>query len=165
MIETGNNEVLLGTWSEGLWRMRGGSFSKVSSDINQIFEMCPAKEKGCYWIATMGSGFYYYDTATGESVNYRPDGSKGEEVTKIIGNPYVYTLTLVDRHLYLGTADGLVVCEVDHDGQITKASKKSMKDIAIRHLTVAGGYVWAATNSGLVRIYGLAPIMACRAWT
>lgn len=152
VIETGNNEVLLGTWSEGLWRMRGGSFSKASSDINQIFEMCPAKEKGCYWIATMGSGFYYYDTATGESVSYRPDGSKGEEGTKIIGNPFVYTLTLVDRHLYLGTADGLVVCEVDNDGQITKASKKSMKGIAIRHLTVADGYVWAATNSGLVRI-------------
>ncbi|MBR1667126.1 MAG: hybrid sensor histidine kinase/response regulator [Bacteroidaceae bacterium] len=146
--------VLLGTFFGGLWKMTDGRFSLVTTDINQIFDIQPAAEKGCYWIATVGQGFYYYNHATGTYLNYTADWSKGEEGTRILGNSYTYAVLPIGNLLFVGTSGGLTICHLEKNGIIKEASTKLLDDISVRHFAVSadGSTVWVATNGGLVRI-------------
>ncbi len=146
--------VLLGTFFRGLWKMTDGRFSLVTNEINQIFDIQPAAEKGCYWIATVGSGFYYYNYTTGAFLNYNADWSKGEEGARIIGNSYVYTIQPLGNLLFVGTSGGLTICHVEKDGVIKETSTKMLDGISVFHFAVSPdkSTVWVATNSGLVRV-------------
>ena len=145
--------LLLGTFNEGLWRMQDGRFSLLSKSINQVFDIQPAKEPNCYWIATIGQGFHYYNFATGKTISYRADYSKAGG-TDVIGNLYVYTILPVGDKLFVGTADGLAVAYPGANGIIKKASTKMLSGTVVRHFAVSadGSTVWAATNRGLVKI-------------
>lgn len=146
--------LLLGTYSDGLWQMKNGNISLVTRDIPHIFEVQPARDPGCYWIATLGNGFYHYNLSTGHFIQYTADWSRGEEGTKIIGNPYVTTLMQIDRRLYAGTADGLVICDVESGGVIKNASQKILSGMTIRHMALSedGSTLWIGTNAGLVEL-------------
>lgn len=143
--------LLLGTFYNGLWQMKDGRFSNLTKDFNWIFEIRPAVQKDCYWIATMGEGFYYYDYSTGKHLDYKPNPDNG---VHIIGNPYVYTILPVRDKLFVGTADGMLVCRPDREGVIKQESTKLLERIAVRHFAAAadGSVVWAATSEGLVKI-------------
>ena len=147
--------MLLGTFSDGLWKKEGNRFSKVHLDINQIFDIAAVPgQKGCFWISTMGQGFYYYDMATGKVRQYRPDyqSAKG---TRILRNSYVYAVYPVGKKILLiGTSDGLSIAYPGADGSFTKASTHLLEHQAVRHFTTSekGAVVWAATNMGLARI-------------
>ena len=147
------SSVLLGTFSDGLWQMKDGHFSQLTKAVNQIFEIQPAVENGCYWIATMGDGFCYYDFVTNRYLRYSPHwGEDGG--TEIIGNPYVYSLLPVGDKLFVGTADGLTICYIEPNGIITKPSTKTLNGWPLRHFVASpdGATVWAATDRGLVAI-------------
>lgn len=141
--------VLMGTFYDGLWQMKDGRFSCLSKDIDKVFEIRPAAQKDCYWIATIGEGFFYYQYATGKYISYKPDVNRD-----IIGNPYVYTVLLVKDKLFVGTADGMLVAYPDKEGVITKKSTRISGHSAVRHLAASpdGQTVWAATNEGLVKM-------------
>ena len=141
--------VLMGTFYDGLWQMKDGRFSCLSKDIDKVFEIRPAAQKDCYWIATIGEGFFYYQYATGKYISYKPDVNRD-----IIGNPYVYTVLLVKDKLFVGTADGMLVAYPDKEGVITKKSTRIPGHSAVRHLAASpdGQTVWAATNEGLVKM-------------
>lgn len=141
--------VLLGTFYEGLWQMKDGRFSNLTKDIDKVFEIRPAAQKDCYWIATIGDGFYYYNYATGKSLAYNQ-----KEGTDIVNNPYVYTILPVKEKLFVGTADGMVVAYPDKEGVITKKSTRIPGHGAVRHFAASpdGKTVWAATNDGLMKI-------------
>lgn len=143
--------LLLGTFYNGLWQMKGGVFTCLARDIRWIFEIRPTAQKDCYWVATMGDGFYYYDYSTGKSLSYKPDPDSD---VHIIGNPYVYTILPVKEKLFVGTADGMMVCSPDHEGVIRKESVKLLDRIAVRHFSasVDGSVIWAATSEGLAKI-------------
>ncbi len=143
--------LLLGTFYNGLWQMKDGHFSNLTKDFNWVFEIRPAAQKDCYWIATMGDGFYYYDYSTGKHLDYKPNPDGG---VHIIGNPYVYTILPVKDKLFVGTADGMLVCHPNKEGVITKESTKLLGSISVRHFSASadGAFVWAATNEGLVKI-------------
>lgn len=145
--------LLLGTFSDGLWQMKNGTFSLLSKSINMVFDLQPATEAGCYWIATMGQGFYYYDSATGKSLQYSPEYGR-EDGTRILGNSYVYSLLQVKEMLFVGTADGLTVCYPEGNGVIKKPSTKMLSMHAVRHFAASadGAVVWVATNAGLVKL-------------
>lgn len=145
--------VLLGTFSEGLWRMRDGRFSLVTKSINMVFEIRAAAEKDCYWIASVGGGLFYYNDVTGQFFNYRPDYTK-DGGTRIIGNLYVYSVLPVGDKLFVGTPDGLVVAYPEKNGIIKKASTKILSGTSVRHFAASadGTVVWAATNMGLVKV-------------
>lgn len=145
--------VLLGTFSEGLWKMKDGRFSLVTKSINMVFEIRAATEKDCYWITSMGGGLFYYNDATGQFVNYRPDYSK-DGGTRIINNRYVYSVLPVGNKLFVGTSDGLVVAYPEKNGIIKKVSTKLLSGTSVRHFAAStdGSVVWAATNMGLVRV-------------
>lgn len=145
--------ILLGTFSDGLWQMKDGYFSQLTKTINHIFEIRPAAEEGCYWIATMGDGFCYYDFMANRHIRYSPHWGE-DSGTDIIGNPYVYSLLPVGNKLFVGTADGLTVCYIEPNGIITKPSTKTLNGWTLRHFVASsdGGTVWAATDHGLVAI-------------
>ena len=153
MFNPSPSTLLLGTFSDGLWQMQEGRFSLLTKEINQIFEIHPTKEENCYWIATMGQGFYYYDLSSGKFLNYRPEYGK-DGGTNIIGNPYVYTLLPMDDRLYMGTSDGFIISYPEANGIIRKASTKLLSGKNVRHIVTSnkGMVVWIATNAGLVRL-------------
>ena len=146
--------VLLGTFFGGLWKMTDGRFSLVTTEINQIFDIQPAAEKDCYWIATVGKGIFYYNHDKGTFLNYNADWEKGEEGTRIIGNAYTYAVMPLGKLLFVGNSGGLTICHIEKDGLIKEASTKILDGISVRHFVVSpdSSTVWAATNSGLVRI-------------
>lgn len=141
--------LLLGSFYDGLWQMKDGNFSNLTREINHIFDIKPAEEKDCYWVATMGDGIYYYNRATGEMKNYN-----NQTDYDVIGNPYVYTMLLLKDRLFVGTADGLRVCYPGKDGVIEKKSTIIPNHSVVRHfaLSADGKAVWAATNQGLLKI-------------
>ena len=146
--------LLLGSFNEGLWKMTDGHFSLVTKEINRVFDIKPAKEKGCYWIASLGDGLYYFDFSTSKFIKYAPDWSEGGVGTRILGNIYVFKLLFVNDKLFVGTADGLNVCYVEDNGIIKKESERILQGMQISQLTLSEDKrcVWAATNQGLVRI-------------
>ncbi len=146
--------LLLGTFTDGLWQMRDGRFSLMTKDINQIFDIKPARKEGIYWIATMGGGFYYFDYEKATMVNYAPDWSRGDEGAKIIGNSYVYRIIPLDSQLFVATSDGLTICKLEQDERIVKPSDKLLSGSSVHNMAVSpdGKYMWLATNSGLVRV-------------
>ena len=149
-----SSTLLLGSYTDGLWQLRDGQFSLITRDINKIFDIKPANEPGCYWIGSLGDGFYYYDYASSKSIRYAPDMREGGVGTKIIGNTYIFKLLPVGDRLFLATADGITVCHVDKDGIITKKSDKIMSGSQVSQLTLSadGKTLWAATNSGLISV-------------
>ena len=151
LLNVDERTLLLGSYSDGLWQMKDGRFSLLTKEVNRIFDIVPAAETDCYWIATMGSGFYYYDYHTGLC---SADLSQGTEQTGRLSNSYVYTLLLLGNRLYIGTADGLSVCEVGQGGRIAKASQKTLDRMAVRHLAASadGRTVWVGTDAGLVKM-------------
>ena len=153
MLDAAPSTLLLGTFYDGLWQMKDGRFSCLTKDLNWIFEIREAAKKDCYWIASMGDGFYYYDYSTGKHIVYKPvqDSSSG---AKVIGNPYVYTVLPVKDQLFVGTADGIIVCRTEEDGRILYQSTRIPGHSSIRHLALSadGAYIWAATNEGLQKI-------------
>lgn len=154
--------LLLGSYSDGLWQMKDGRFSLLTREVNRIFDIAPAAESGCYWIATMGGGFYYYNLVTGRC---SADLSRGDERTGGISNTYVYTLLSMADRLYVGTADGLAVCEVEPGGRIAKASRRVLDRTAVRHIVASadGQTLWVGTDVGLVRLD--AKTLAARTYT
>lgn len=143
--------LLLGTFFDGLWQKNGNSFSSITRDINLIFSIKPADD-GAFWIATMGQGFYYYNPTTHNYIEYSRGSKNGG--ADIIGNNYVYTLLQHGSKLYVGTADGLVICRTQPHGIIKEKSTKILGANAIRDLVMSpdGKFLWVATNNGLVRI-------------
>ena len=152
IYDTGASDVLLGTFYDGLWQMKGEQFSRVTRDINQVFEILPAEEENCYWIATIGNGFFYYNHATKAYIQYKPNQEE-EGGTDIIGNPYIYSVHLVKNKLFIGTADGLTVAYPEADGIIKRKSTKMLEHSTVRFFYSAGGStVWIATNEGLMKM-------------
>jgi len=145
--------LLLGTFFDGFWQMKNGRFSLLSKEIDQVFEICPAQEDGCYWVATMGKGIFYYDMRTGHSRCYDPS-SLAADGSRILGNQYVYSILPVGDKLFVGTADGLTICFPQRDGIITKTSKKLFTGMTVRYFAASpdGSMVWVATGSGLIRL-------------
>ena len=145
--------MLMGTYTDGLWRMQNGNISLLTKDITHIFDIEPSGMPDCYWIATMGDGFYHYRLSTGTWERYFPDYSK-EDGTKVIGNSYIYTILQVGDMVLVGTSDGLVVCFPDSDGVIRRESRKMLRRSAIRHFVVSDDEktAWIATNMGLVKM-------------
>ena len=146
--------ILLGSYTDGLWQLRDGRFSLITSDINKVFDIKPAKESGCYWIASLGGGFYYYDYASKKTLRYWPDFSEGGPGAKIIGNNYVFKIMPVGDRLFVATADGITVCYVENNGVITKESDKIMSGSTVAQLTLSDDKktLWAATNCGLFSV-------------
>ena len=153
MLDAAPSTLLLGTFYDGLWQMKDGRFSCLTKDLNWIFEIREAAKKDCYWIASMGDGFYYYDYSTGKHIVYKPVQDSSSDA-KVIGNPYVYTVLPVKDQLFVGTADGIIVCRIEEDGRILYKSTRIPGHSSIRHLALSadGAYIWAATNEGLQKI-------------
>ena len=151
LLNVDERTLLLGSYSDGLWQMRDGRFSLLTKEVNRIFDIAPAAERDCYWIATMGGGFFYYDHHTGLC---SADLSEGTEQTGRLANSYIYTLLPLSGRLYVGTADGLSVCEVGQGGRITKASQKVLERTAVRHIAASadGRTLWIGTDAGLVKM-------------
>ncbi len=149
MYDASPSPLLLGTFYDGLWQMKDGQFTCLTKDIGKVFEIRPTTQKDCYWIASIGEGFFYYNYATGKYLTY--NSQSGHD---IIGNPYVYTLLPVKDKLFVGTADGMLVAYPDKQGVITKKSTRIPGHSAVRHFASSadGKTVWAATNEGLVKI-------------
>ena len=145
--------MLLGTFSDGLWQMRGGHISRLTTDITHVFDMTMAADSNYCWIATMGEGIYYYHLATGKTIHYQPDYQK-EGGTRVLLNSYVYAIKQVDDMLLVGTADGLTVCFPEPDGSIPRESRKLLRQRSIRHFAVSKDKktAWIATNMGLVKL-------------
>lgn len=148
-----NSHLLLGTFMDGLWQMQQGQLSLISKDINHIFEIKPA-DKGNVWIATVGNGFYYFNTKTHDFIRYTSNWPEGTERRDVISNQYVYTIMQKNDRLYVGTSDGMYICKCDGDGIIREKSKKILRTFAVNHLVFSEDekYIWAGTNNGLMRI-------------
>ena len=155
MHETKNGStLLLGTYTEGLWVKEGNAFRLVTKVINHVFDIQAAAEPDCYWIATMGNGFYYYNHASNQMVQYTTDWSRGSNGTRILGNPYVYSILRLDNRLFVCTADGLTICYVEKNGVIRRASTKLLTGYNLRHVTASAdkSTIWLATSRGLVKM-------------
>ena len=151
LLSVDASTLLLGSYSDGLWQMKDGRFSLLTKEVNRIFDIAPAAERDCYWIATMGGGFYYYDHHTGLC---SADLSEGTAQTGRLSNSYVYAILPIGGRLYVGTADGLSVCEVGQGGRIAKASRKVLDRTAVRHFVPSadGRTLWVGTDAGLVKM-------------
>lgn len=148
-----DSHLLLGTFMDGLWQMKNGQVTLVSKDIDRIFEIKPA-DNGNVWIATVGNGFYYFDTKTHEYVRYTSNWQGGVERRDVINNQYVYTIMQDGNKVFVGTSDGLHICKHEGRGVIKEKSVKMLGTFAINHLIMSNDkkFLWAATNNGLVRI-------------
>lgn len=143
--------LMLGTFYDGLWKMVNGRFVNLTKEINRIFDIRPANEPHCFWVASVGDGVFYYNDSTRTFVNYRnASGASGGG----LNNPYVFTLQPVGNSLFVGSADGITVCHVGVGGKLQKAATRIPGHYTVRHFAVSpdSATVWAATNEGLVRI-------------
>lgn len=149
-----DNTLILGSYNDGLWQMKDGHFSLITKNINKVFDIKPAEKPGCYWIGTLGGGFYYFDYSSSDFIKYAPDWTEGGLGNKIIGNSYVFNLLQTGDKLFVATSDGLTVCHTEKNGVIRKTSDKILNGRTVSQLVIAedGKKVWAATNNGLVSI-------------
>jgi len=149
-----DGSLLLGTFSDGLWKMNNGVFTKVPFNINRIFDIQPANG-GYYWISTLGQGLYCYNPETGKYVNYMPDYANGDKGRKIVNNNYIYCAIQHGENLFIGTADGVNICKVK--GAENKLEGKTRildgKGCAIKHFAISkdGKTAWIAYNNGLCK--------------
>lgn len=150
---TNPDNLLLGTFFDGLWIKAGNSFNLLTKDINHVFDIKPAGD-GSYWIASMGQGFFYYNPTTTSYIHYSPDPSKGSAGTDIIGNSYVYCITTGKNRLYVGTSDGLTICKTLPNGIIKEKSVKTLSGKAVFDLVLSPDEktLWVGTNNGLIKI-------------
>lgn len=142
--------TLLGTYLDGLWEMKDGSFTLVTKTINKVFDIQPA-DNGNVWISTMGQGIYYYNPTTKEFKQTTCDFSKGEAGTRILCNPYDYCILQLADKLFVGSADGLSVCKYGGNGTFTAKSTHLFRTISINHICASADKksVWVGTNNGL----------------
>lgn len=151
--KTLDSNVLLGTYTNGLWQYSKGTFSHITSDINFIFDIQPA-DNGNVWIATMGNGIYYYNPTTKQHIRYVSDWTKGTKGTDIIANPFVYCILQSKNNLFFGTADGLQISKYEGNGILKNKSDIMFRNIAVKHIAISDDnkYVWAATTRGLYKV-------------
>jgi len=141
--------VLLGSFFDGLWKMDNGRLSCLNNDINQVFDIKPAGD-GHYWVATVGQGVFDYDLGSNTYINYGGDYDKDKQ-SAIGGNRYVNCITVDRKNLFIGTADGLTLCQVGKDRKLVFV-KKVFSGVAVLQIAVQGDLIWAATTRGLARI-------------
>ena len=141
--------LLLGAFQGGLWKMEGGRLSLLTPDIIQVFDI-KAGGNGHYWIASVGQGLYDYDLNTNTFVNYGGDADT-QEVSAIGGNRYVNCVYVDRNNLYVGTADGVNLCQIGKGNRLTHV-KKLLSGLSALQMVSQGDYLWVATTKGLARI-------------
>ena len=159
VIDQHKESLLLGTFTNGMWKLSNGNIIPATDRMNRIFDIQPATN-ACVWVASMGNGFYHYNPMTGNIVNYTntsaPEQTSTFQSRHFECNPYVYCIMQNGSNLYVGTADGLNICHCDAKGNITTNPYKILQNYAIKHITLSadGKFLWVATDNGLVRIDG-----------
>lgn len=154
----------IGTWGGGLNRMNTttNSFEKVDLNIpglytndNQIILSITEDPSGLLWIGTDGAGVFKFDLNPKRFTNIGYD-KKG---SGLLTSTHVLSV-FVDRFqkLWLGTKGGGIYYSKDWN-QFTKINIEQKNDqppgssvYECRSFLEADGYLWIATNKGLVRM-------------
>lgn len=145
-----SSRLLLGTYYDGLWSFNNGNFSLITKEINQVFDTCPA-DNGCYWIGSMGGGLYYFNPSDNSFKQYIANYNSGAEGVKIIHNNYIYSVKQFGNKVFVGTSDGLIICQYDGNGVISKKSTIMLRTYSIKHMeaSVDKKQMYLGTNNGL----------------
>lgn len=157
-----NGRIYIGTYTEGLWyiEQKNGAINHTTliqrpdgtaPSINGIVP----DNKGNIYIGTMGEGLYRYTTASNTLKHY-PDcsGLKYNYKHNQLHNRWVSCLCLIDNKLYFGTQDGIGCLDISTDDFVcTMGVNRILADYTIIDITADRyGFIWAATNKGLIRI-------------
>ncbi len=157
-----NGNVWIGTFNEGLWHLNihTGTLTRTpllhnangqSPSINAIMP----DDFGNIYIGTMGQGLYIYNIKTQKLKQY--EYCTGIDYTPYINklhNNWISSLCLYGDKLFIGTQDG-IGCLNTKTGDFMSEMRvnRILPDYTIIDLTADScGYIWAATNKGLIRI-------------
>ncbi len=150
LVSTDDNTLYVGAFAHGIRRVRNGRYEKIvtGTPLDTSFAWSLISDgSGGLWIATLGSGVFHYNPATG-NVKQFTEANSGLE------SSYVNTgIRSKDGRIYFGHSNGISYYE-PADGQI-----HDMKDLD-KNLNTAGwkvsqlfedsrGLLWVATADGL----------------
>lgn len=146
IARTNSGTLLLGSYLEGLYKYQNGTISLLNGNIKYIFDIQPA-ENGYYWIASMGQGVIYFNPETGDTQNPLESWNNTAPENNRFGNFYSSCIRAIKNHIYIGSYNGLNICEVKQ-GKIL-SNKKFLEHVNITHMAELDGYLWVTTNKGL----------------
>lgn len=147
--KTKSGTILLGSYFDGLYQYKDGTISALNKNIKYVFDIEPA-ENGYYWIASMGEGAIYYNPETGDMKRAFEEWNKKAKEEERFGNFYLSCIRAINKRLYIGSYNGLYICDVNQ-GKILN-NKKYLGYINITHMTEWDGHLWMTTNKGLYSI-------------
>ncbi|MFY0626612.1 MAG: GHKL domain-containing protein [Reichenbachiella sp.] len=137
-----NNDILIGTNNNGLYRIRNGVSEKIrgNSDLGKITVVSIVEgEEGFIWVATEGKGFY---------------GVKGDHLVSmnssqgLLSNIVTSLVNTKDGKLLIGTENGLQLLE----DNFKLTTIKSLEGTYINNLLIdEWNSVWIGTEKGLAR--------------
>ncbi len=145
-----DGSMLLGSFFDGLYRLKDGKVSLLTRDIKFIFDIQPA-DNNCYWIASMGQRLFYYNATSNTFFHHSDELYKDIKEEERVTNRYVLCVLQSGKKLFVGTQSGLNIATVKEGGKI--ADRKILLEyVVIRHLVKADNKIWVATDKGL---YGI----------
>ena len=153
LAETKDGTLYIGSFSDGLRRLKGGNIEKINTgtQLDNSFIWALTKDRnGKIWVSTLGEGVYLFDPDN-ESASLIRNADNG------LQSQYVVTATASkDGRIYFGTSYGVAFYD-PKDGLI-----HNLKDLnpaldtdgwrLNQLLEDSRGLLWAATSNGLMAI-------------
>ncbi|MBE6341327.1 MAG: response regulator [Bacteroidales bacterium] len=164
MSLTSDNDgnIWIGTFNEGLWllNVHTGSLTRTQLLRNDngptpsINAIVPDDGDNIY-IGTMGQGLYVYNTKTQQMKQYEHcAGVDYTPTTNKLHNLWISCMCRCGNKLFIGTQDGIGCLNTQTNSFVSEMRyNRILPDYTIIDITADScGYLWAATNKGLIRI-------------
>lgn len=154
--EDENHNMWLGSYLEGVgvFNPATGSYRRLPSFTGLAKNVFGVKcdGKGKVWVATMGSGCWVVDVASGETEVFRADFSKENSLV----TDYLLSLTFSrdGKKVYICSCDGLACYDIEKKSFVSEFGKKAiLSGLQVNNVReTADGTLWAGAGDGLYRI-------------
>lgn len=155
-ISEDNNDILwIGTWNGiGSYDSKTDSITTYRvENINSVRAIARGKYGGL-WIATeRGLIFLDYKVTSGKAVDLKTTHYRYSENINSINNDFIYSIDVdEDGNVWIGTAKGLCLYDVQKDHFINFYDAEYISDLGIRGVICFKDNVWVSYGKGLTRI-------------
>ncbi len=157
-----DGNIWIGTFTEGMWHYNIHNrtltqtqlFHPSDGPTPSINAIVPDKYGNLY-IGTMGEGLFIYNIKTQQIKQYEYSlGIDYNPTINMLHNRWISSLCLCGNKLFIGTQDGIGCLNTESNDFVSgMRTNRILPEHTVTDLTTDScGYLWAATNKGLIRI-------------